>query len=34
MQFLVSVGSGFCFGVGMILASFVMKFIFHVGFCG
>lgn len=25
--------SGFCFGVGLIVASFVMRFVFHVGFC-
>lgn len=34
MNFAVQVANGFCFGLGMIIASFVMKFVFHVGFCG
>lgn len=34
MQFGISVVSGFCFGVGLIVAAFVMQTLFHVGFCG
>lgn len=30
----MTIVNGFCFGTGMIVAAFVMKFIFHVGFCG
>ncbi len=30
----LSVTNGFCFGVGMIVAAFVMKYFFHIGFCG
>lgn len=30
----MTVVNGFLFGSGMIVASFVMKFIFHIGFCG
>lgn len=26
--------NGFLFGSGLIIASFVFKFIFHIGFCG
>lgn len=26
--------AGFLFGIGLIIASFVMKWIFHIGFCG
>ncbi len=33
MQFGVSVLNGFTFGLGMIIAAFVMRWIFHVGFC-
>jgi hypothetical protein len=34
MSFLMQVANGFCFGIGLILASLVMKLLFHVGFCG
>lgn len=34
MNFLVSVGSGFCWGLGLIIACFVMKFVFHIGLLG
>ena len=33
MNYLVSVGSGFALGLGLILASVVMRLLFHVGFC-
>lgn len=25
---------GFMFGIGLILASFLMRYLFHVGLCG
>lgn len=25
---------GFCLGVGVTVAAFVMKFVFHIGLCG
>ncbi len=31
---LVQVANGFCLGTGLILASLVMKLLFHIGFCG
>lgn len=31
---LMQVVNGFLFGIGLIVAAFVMKWIFHVGFCG
>ncbi len=34
MQFGIGVVNGFVFGLGMILAAFVMRFVFHIGFCG
>lgn len=34
MSFLVSVANGFCLAVGLILASLVMKLLFHIGWCG
>ncbi len=34
MQFGIGIVNGFVFGVGMIAAAFVMRFVFHVGFCG
>lgn len=34
MQFGVSVISGFCWGIGMIIAAFLMKSLLHIGFCG
>jgi uncharacterized membrane protein (DUF485 family) len=33
MNYLNSIASGFCFGIGLIVASFVMSFVFHIGFC-
>ena len=33
MSFLLTTFNGFCFGIGLILAAFIMKFIFHIGFC-
>lgn len=33
MEQLNSAVSGFCFGVGFIVASFVMHFVFHIGVC-
>jgi len=33
MQQGLQVLNGFCFGLGLIVAAFVMRFIFHVGFC-
>lgn len=29
-----SIIQGFCFGVGMIIASFLMKALLHIGLCG
>lgn len=26
--------NGVCFGIGMILAAFLMKALLHIGFCG
>lgn len=34
MSYGLQVINGFLFGLGLIVVSFVMKFIFHVGFCG
>lgn len=34
MNFGLNAISGFCFGVGMILAAFVCKALLHIGFCG
>lgn len=34
MQYGLTVVQGFLFGIGMIVAAFVMKWVFHVGFCG
>ncbi len=34
MAFGITAVNGFLFGIGMIVAAFVMKWIFHVGFCG
>lgn len=34
MNFIVSVGTGFCLGVGLVLAALVMRILFHVGWCG
>lgn len=31
---LMQVVNGFLFGIGLIVAAFVMKFVFHIGFCG
>lgn len=33
MNFAISVASGFCTGIGLILAALVMRLLFHVGFC-
>ncbi len=33
MNFLASVANGIGFGVGFIIAVFVMKTLFHVGLC-
>lgn len=33
MGMLMSVGNGFCFGVGLILAAAAMKVLFHFSFC-
>ncbi len=33
MSGLISIGQGFCLGIGLILASVVMNLLFHVGFC-
>lgn len=34
MNSLVKVVDGFAFGVGLIIAAFVMEWVFHIGFCG
>lgn len=34
MPYAMSVVSGFCFGVGMILAAAAMKVVFHFSICG
>lgn len=34
MQFGVNILSGFCWGIGMIIATFLMKSLLHIGFCG
>ncbi len=31
---LMGIVNGMCFGVGLILASLVMRILFHIGFCG
>ncbi len=33
MNFLVSIGTGFCLAVGGVLGATVMKILFHMGFC-
>lgn len=34
MNFAMTTVSGFCFGVGLIVAAFLMKALLHIGFCG
>lgn len=34
MNFGITVVNGLCFGVGMIIAAFLMKALLHIGFCG
>ncbi len=34
MNFGISALQGFCWGIGMILAAFLMKSLLHIGFCG
>lgn len=34
MSFLIQVANGFAFGIGLVLASLVMKLVFKIGFCG
>ncbi len=34
MNFGISVVNGLCFGIGMIIASFLMKALLHIGWCG
>lgn len=31
---LIALANGFLLGIGLILASVVMRLLFHVGFCG
>lgn len=33
MSSALQVVNGFCFGVGLVLASEVMHLLFHIGFC-
>lgn len=33
-QSLMAMVNGFCMGIGLILASLVMRILFHIGFCG
>lgn len=34
MNFVTTTASGFCFGIGLVLALVVVRLLFHVGFCG
>ena len=34
MNQLMATVQGFCLGIGLILASLVMRLLFHIGFCG
>ena len=34
MTFGIQVINGFLFGLGLIIVAFVMKYLFHIGFCG